>query len=68
MVLTFVLRLLDGRRSPDALTGEIEHVPSGETRTVRSAQDLISFIDSARAAPTGGGPPPVGAGDVEAVE
>jgi hypothetical protein len=44
VVTSYLLRLLDERRASGELVGEIEAIGSGETVTVRSADELVAFI------------------------
>ena len=43
MVTTFVVRLIADRLSNGEFVGEAEHVASGDTTTLRSADDLARF-------------------------
>ena len=43
MVTTFVVRLIADRLSEGEFVGEVEHVASGRTATLRSADDLARF-------------------------
>ena len=43
VVTTFVVRLIADRLSQGEFVGEAEHVASGHTATLRSAEDLARF-------------------------
>jgi hypothetical protein len=43
VVATFVVRLIADRLSEGEFVGEVEHVASGHTATLRSADDLARF-------------------------
>jgi len=45
VVRTFVLRLFGERRADGDVVGQVEDVATGETAMVRSADELVAFVD-----------------------
>jgi hypothetical protein len=43
MIATFVLRLLADRLSDGEVIGQVEHIGSGRTQTIRSAAEFEAF-------------------------
>ena len=50
MVITVVLRLLPGPLESGDLVGQVEHVSSGATESVRGAAELVEFVRQAAGA------------------